>query len=202
MWSQGVGLINLPANPPNSPAFDGIGVEIDGPLDGDKTGNGIDWPFSDANGFEWDGYLLDNVAFRAGREWVCVQIESANRPELQPSGTFQRGASIGFLGFVASVDNILEEGSLAVEARPSYQWSYTVTNPDTGNPDQPALEGIRLVAGPYVTVTCPRTALNVGEDMECSAVSSDLAYYGSAAWVIGVPVGGGAAVVDFVFPEP
>lgn len=202
-WNQTVGLINLPANPPDSPAFNGIGVEIDGPLDGDRTGNGIDWPFSDAQGLEWDEYTLDNVTFAPGREWVCVQIESANRPELVSGpGTFQRGASIGFLGFVAIVEDTIVPPSIEVRAAPVYDWTYTVTNPNNGIVGQPDLQDVRLVAGPYVAVACPQTTLAVGASMTCTAESTDLAYYGSVAWAIGVPAGGGAAVIDFVLPDP
>ncbi len=199
-WTQNVGLINLPANPPDSPAFNGIGVEIDGPTDGDQTGSGINWPFSDAKGLEWDEYTLENVAFAAGREWVCVQIESANRPDIpNPEGTIGLGASIGFLGFVAVVDEV---ANIVVEVDPLYEWTYTVTNPDNSIADQPDLQDVRLVAGPYVTVSCPKTTLAIGESMQCTAASTDLAYYGSVAWAIGVPVGGGTAVIDFVLPDP
>lgn len=205
-WNQTVGLINLPANPPGSPQFNGIGVEIDGPLDGDRTGNGIDWPFSDERGLEWDEYALENILLGPGREWVCVQIESANRPQLPPTPVpgfpnNNRGASIGFLGFVAVIEGTTTS-AIEVAAAPTYDWTYTVTNPNKELTGQPDLQDVRLVAGPYVTVACPQTTLVVGASMTCTAESTDLAYYGSVAWAIGVPVGGGAAVIDIVFPDP
>jgi hypothetical protein len=196
-WTENAGLINLPANPPLSPAFDGIGIEIDGPLDGDRTGNGIDWPFSDANGLEWDEYVLSDVAVNPGDEWICVQVESANRPELPPGpDTFQLGASIGFLGFLASIEEPIQaEGSIAVEIEPAYAWQYSVTN--TG---PVALQSVRMVAGPDVTVTCPQTTLTPDETMTCSAESDALAYYAGPAWVV-AQTAEGVTVTDLIFPD-
>ncbi len=196
-WTEDVGLINLPANPPLSPAFDGIGIEIDGPLDGDRTGNGIDWPFSDANGLEWDEYVLRDVAVNPGDEWICVQVESANRPELPPGpDTNQLGASIGFLGFLASIEEPIQaEGSIGVEIEPTYAWQYSVTN--TG---PVTLQSVRMVAGPDVTVTCPQTTLTPAETMTCSAESDALAYYASPAWVV-AETAEAVTVTDLIFPE-
>jgi hypothetical protein len=195
MWNQEVGLINLPANPPLSPAFDGIGIEIDGPLDGDRTGNGIDWPFSDANGLEWDEYVLRDVALDPGDEWLCVQVESANRAELPPGpDTFQLGASIGFLGFLAVIEEP-PQASLAVEVEPAYSWRYGVTNAGSV-----ALQEIRLVAGPDVAIGCPQEVLAPNERMICTATSDNLAEYATPAWVIG-QTAEGVTVSDLIFPD-
>lgn len=214
-WTRDVGLINIPAGDGPFDTYIAAGrlnggtegaVEIDGPLDGDLTGNGIDWPFSNAAGASWDEYPVFGVQIAPGDTWVCLQIESAARNALLPIGiegnpNFQKPASIGFLGFISVIDQPAQE-SIDVRVEPSYDWTYTVNNPDAGNADQPSLQDVRLMAGPYVTVACPKTSLAVGESMTCTASSSDLAYYASAAWVVGIPEGGGAAVLDFVLPDP
>lgn len=216
-WTRDVGLIDIPSG--DGPfdtyiAGDRLNsgtagaVEIDGPLDGDQTGNGVDWPFSNAAGVSWDEYPVFGVEIAPDQTWVCLQIESAARNALLPIGidgnvNFQKPASIGFLGFISVIDAVEDvTGAIGVRAEPAYEWTYTVRNPDRAVAGQPGLQDVRLVAGPYVSVTCPTTSLAVGESMTCTATSSDLAYYAGFAWAIGVPEGGGTAVLDVILPDP
>ena len=57
-WNQSLGLID------GVSGITGIGgsTEIDGPLDGDLTDNGVDWPFTDNRGNQWDLYPV--IEFR------------------------------------------------------------------------------------------------------------------------------------------
>ena len=154
-WNQNLGLIDLPGGG-NIPAIQGIGVgiELDGPLDGDMTGNGVDWPFSNESGNQWDFYPRFNIPVAPGENWACAQIESANRAELphrpQPGfPNYNFGASIGFLGLLTIIEAeipsdpaiVIEKATNGedadtptgpmVEVGDPVTWTYVVTN--TGN---------------------------------------------------------------------
>ncbi|MCB9160990.1 MAG: hypothetical protein H6644_14285 [Caldilineaceae bacterium] len=108
-WTQNQGLINLPPNIVGVPGS----TQLDGPFPNDSVFPEPDFgpPFSDRNGDEWDEYQRFDVMIDATDTWVCVQVESAtqaNRPDLPPvgSGSTNRAASIGFLGFIALMENV------------------------------------------------------------------------------------------------
>ncbi|MEZ4610634.1 MAG: hypothetical protein R2838_10380 [Caldilineaceae bacterium] len=108
-WTQNQGLINLPPNIVGVPGS----TQLDGPFPNDSVFPEPDFgpPFSDRNGDEWDEYQRFDVMIDATDTWVCVQVESAtqaNRPDLPPvgSGSTNLAASIGFLGFIALMENV------------------------------------------------------------------------------------------------
>ncbi len=110
-WTQNTGLINLPPNIIGVPGS----TQLDGPFADDSVfpdDNDTGSPFRDRNGDEWDEYQRFDVMIDPTDEWVCVQVESAtqqNRPDLPPvvpGTTINRSASIGFLGFIALIENI------------------------------------------------------------------------------------------------
>jgi plastocyanin len=186
-WTYDKGLITLPANG-SYPAIDGVpgADELDGPLDGDMTGNGIDWPFTDDSGDQWDFYPQFGVSVEPGDEWACVQVESANRPELPPSPqpgfpNYNIGASIGFVGFMFLMPSSVQaepaidiekatNGEDAdtptgpmVEAGDVVTWTYEVTNTGTVT-----LTNVAVTDDKIGAVTCPKDTLAASESMTCT----------------------------------
>ena len=178
-WTQDRGLID------GVSGITGIGggYEIDGPLDGDKTGNGVDWPFTDNLSDQWDRYPPFAMPVPAGDEWACIQIESANRPEIERGeGTFNLGASIGFVGMVMIFENeVVQEPAIDLEKATNGKdadnppgptitvgdavtWTYAVTN--TGNV---TLTNVTVTDDVLGAITCPQTTLAPGGVMTCTA---------------------------------
>ncbi|MCB9139652.1 MAG: hypothetical protein H6642_15025 [Caldilineaceae bacterium] len=196
-WNQNQGIIDLPDLGINGI---GVGSEFDGPLDGDQTGNGIDWPFSDFSGDEWDEYPPFNVSLGSNQSWACVQVESMERPEL-PIGqnNFQRPASIGFLGFIATVD-YLDQPAIVIEKATNGEdadepagpmiapgdtvtWTYAVTNTSTVT-----LTNVTVSDDIIGPVTCPADVLPPGASMTCTMTGTAMAgQYANLGSVIGTP---------------
>lgn len=201
-WTQALGLID------GVSGITGIGgaTEIDGPLDGDKTGNGIDWPFSDNQGDQWDLYPIFDVPVTPGETWACTQIESANRPELPhdpQSGfpNFNVGASIGFLGLVTIIEaDVQPEPAIDIEKATNGEdadtptgpevevgdvvtWTYEVTN--TGNV---TLTDVAVTDDQIGDITCPEDELAPGGVMTCTATGiAVLGQYANMGTVVGTP---------------
>ncbi|MEM7130734.1 MAG: hypothetical protein AAF702_30695 [Chloroflexota bacterium] len=78
----------------------------------------------------------------------------------------------------------------------SYSLFYTVVNDGAI-----AVENVRLLAGSYVTVDCPKDTLAPNESMKCAATATDIAFRNSIGWVIATPVGGGLPIIRVVHPD-
>ncbi len=197
-WTQTRGIINLPEFGINGI---GVGGEIDGPLDGDLTGNGIDWPFSDIKGNEWDEYPVFDVAIAPDQNWACVQIESADRGEALPvgPGNFNLPASIGFLGFIGIIESA-DQPAIDIEKATNGEdadqptgpvleigqpvtWTYVVTN--TGTVTLSDVTVSDDIIGP---VSCPQDTLAPGASMTCVMTGTAAAgQYANLGDVIGTP---------------
>ena len=155
-WTQNSGLINLPPNIVGVPGS----TQLDGPFADDSVfpdDNDTGSPFRDRNGDEWDEYQRFDVMIDPTDEWVCVQVESAtqqNRPDLPavvPGTTINRSASIGFLGFIALIEN--------VGADPEIDIVKFTNGQDANDPDG---TGVPVVA-PGDDVTWTYAVTNVGD---------------------------------------
>ncbi len=204
-WTQNKGIINLPANG-SYPAIEGIGGggEIDGPLDGDMTGNGVDWPFTDNSGDQWDFYPQFDISIAPGDSWACMQIESTNRPELprdpQPGfPNYNVGASIGFVGFMIVLESDAQAAPAidiekatngqdadiptgpVVEVGDVVTWTYEVANTGTVT-----LTNVTVTDDKIGPVTCPQDTLAVGASMTCTMTgTATLGQYANNSAVVG-----------------
>jgi uncharacterized repeat protein (TIGR01451 family) len=123
------------------------------------------------------------VTLPAGHDWACLQIESANRPEIERGeGTFNLGASIGFVGMIVLMQNEVPEvpaidiekatnGEDAdnppgptIDAGDPVTWTYVVTN--TGNV---TLTNVAVADDIVGAITCPETTLAPDASMTCTA---------------------------------
>ena len=179
-WNQNVGLID------GVSGITGIGgsIEVDGPLDGDFTDNGVDRPFTDNRGDQWDLYPVFKIALDSEDTWACVQIESANRPEISiGEGTDGLGASIGFLGLVAvfesndQPDIDIEKATNGEDADDptgpqitvggDVTWTYEVTNIGVVT-----LTDVVVTDDRVGTIDCPKDSLEPDESMTCIATGT------------------------------
>ncbi|MCB9137837.1 MAG: hypothetical protein H6642_05765 [Caldilineaceae bacterium] len=175
-WNQDAGLIHLPPNIIGvySDAAVGVygGTQLDGPFPNDSVYSQPDngSPFADRNGDEWDEYHRFDVPVAMGDSWVCVQAESAsrdNRPTLPVPGpgTLNRPASIGFLGFIIVVEDLLPPPEPAIAIV-----KYT-NGEDANDPNGP---GVPIIApGDAVTWTYQVTNVGLVDIPEADIVVTD-----------------------------
>ena len=203
-WNQSLGLID------GVSGITGIGgsTEIDGPLDGDWTDNGVDWPFTDNRGDQWDLYPVIEIPLDSGDTWACVQIESANRPEIPAGpGTFQLGASIGFMGLFAIFESH-EQPEIDIEKATNGEDADEPTGPVVvvGEPVTWTFEvtniGDEVLVDVAVTddlegdIVCPKDSLAPDESMTCVETGIATAgQYANMATVVGKN-GSGVIVTD------